>query len=67
MSKGWMRVLAADAVLIVLAALFYFWPKILPIPNLDIISMVIVLVALALTIVAFGVTRLNELADQSGG
>jgi hypothetical protein len=67
MSKGWMRVLVADAVLIVLAALFYYYPKALPIPNLDIISMVIVLVALALTIVAFGVTRLNGIADQNAG
>ena len=71
MSGGWMRVLAADAVLIVLAALFYYWHQIipipLPIPNLDIISMVIVLVALALTIIAFGVTRLNAVADQSAG
>jgi hypothetical protein len=69
-SKGWMGALAVDAVLIILALLLYFWPRVLPtivlpVPNLDIISMVIALVALALTIVAFGVTRLNEVADQS--
>jgi hypothetical protein len=69
-SKNWMGVLAVDAVLIILALLLYFWPKILPtivlpIPNLDIISMVIALVAVALTILAFGVTRLNVVADQS--
>jgi hypothetical protein len=65
MSGGWMKVLITDAILIVLCALFYFYPKLLPIPNLDIISMVITLVALALTIIAFGVTRLNRIADQS--
>ena len=67
MSKGWVRVLAADAVLIILAALFYFFPKALPVPNLDIIAMVIALVAVALTIVASGVNCLNEIADQSAG
>lgn len=65
LSRGWMSVLVTDAILIVLAALFLYYPKLLPIPNLDIISMVIALVALALTIVAFGVTRLNGIADQS--
>jgi hypothetical protein len=69
-SKEWMGVLAVDAVLIILALLLYFWSQlfptiVLPIPNLDIISMVIALVAVALTIVAFGVTRLSEVADQS--
>jgi predicted RND superfamily exporter protein len=67
MSKGWVRVLAADAVLIILAALFYFFPKALPVPNLDIIAMVIALVAVALTLVASGVNCLNEIADQSAG
>jgi len=67
MSKGWMRVLAADAVLIILALLFYTWPKALPVPNLDIIMMVITLVAVALSLVAFGVDRLNEIADQNAG
>jgi hypothetical protein len=66
-SKGWIRVLAADAVLVVLALLFLYWPKALPIPNLDIIMMVIALVAVALTIIAFGVSRLNEIADQNAG
>ena len=71
-SKSWMSVLAVDAVLIILAVLLYFWSKVfptivLPIPNLDIISMVIALVAVALTIVAFGVTRLSEFADQNAG
>jgi hypothetical protein len=70
--KSWMDVLAVDAVLIILALLLYFWPKVLPsivlpVPNLDIISMVIALVAVALTIVAFGVTRLNGFADQNAG
>jgi hypothetical protein len=69
-SKSWMGALAVDAVLIILALLLYYWPKILPtivlpVPNLDIISMVIALVAVALTILAFGVTRLNVVADQS--
>jgi hypothetical protein len=67
LSKGWMRIVAADAVLIVLAAFFLRYPKALPIPNLDIIAMVLALVAVALTIVAFGVTRLNNIADQNAG
>jgi len=65
--RGWIRVLVADAILIALAAVFLRWPKALPIPNLDIIAMVLALVAVALTIVAFGVTRLNNIADQNAG
>ena len=71
-SKGWEGVLTVDAVLILLAVLLYFWPKIfsgivLPVPNLDIISVVLALVAVALTIVSFGVTRLSHVADQNAG
>ena len=65
--REWIRVLATDAILIVLAVLFYFEPKALPVPNLDVISMVLALVAVALTLVAFGVTRLNDVADQNAG
>jgi hypothetical protein len=35
--------------------------------NLDVILMVIALVAVVLTILAFGVYRLNKLVDQNAG
>jgi hypothetical protein len=64
---GWIGVVAADAVLILLAALFLYFPKALPMPNLDIISMVLALVAVALTILGFGVIGLNKSVDQNTG
>jgi len=67
MHSGWMKVLVTDVILIGLSALFFYYPKLLPIPNLDIISLVLALVAVALTIVGFGVTRLNGIADQNAG
>jgi hypothetical protein len=67
MSQFWIRVLAADALLILAAALFLYFPKALPVPNLDIIAMVIALVSVALTIVGFGVIGLNQSVDQNAG
>ena len=65
LSRGWICVVATDAVLILAALLFLYWPKILPVPNLDIISMVIALVAVALTIVAAGTSCLNKMVDRN--
>jgi hypothetical protein len=65
--SGLIGVIVADAVLILLAALFLYFPKALPMPNLDIISMVLALVAVALTIVGFGVIGLNKSVDQNAG
>ena len=56
---------AVDALLILASLVFWTWPKALPIPNLDITSMVVTLVALALTIIGFGVYSLNRIADQN--
>jgi len=65
LSRGWTRVVAVDALLILASLVFWTWPKALPIPNLDITSMVVTLVALALTIIGFGVYSLNRIADQN--
>jgi hypothetical protein len=67
LTGGWIGVVAADAVQIVLAAVFLYFPKALPMPNLDIISMVLALVAVALTILGFGVIGLNKAVDQNAG
>jgi hypothetical protein len=65
LSRGWIRVVAVDALLILASLVFWTWPKALPIPNLDITSMVITLVALCLTIIGFAVYCLNGIADQN--
>lgn len=67
LSRGWTRVVAVDALLILAALLFWTWPNALPVRNLDIISMVIAVVALALTILGFGVYSLNGVVDQNSG
>ena len=63
MSRGRLGLLAADALLVVAALVFWNWPHALPVPNLDIIFMVIALVAVALTILGLAVTCLNRVAD----
>jgi hypothetical protein len=65
LSRGWIGVVAADALLAIAALVFWTWPRALPIPNLDIIMMVIALVAVMLSILAFGVDRLNAVVDQN--
>ena len=64
-NRGWTRVVAVDALLILASLVFWTWPKALPIPNLDVTSWVITLVALALTLLGFGVYSLNRIADQN--
>jgi hypothetical protein len=64
-SRGWARVVAANASLMLASLVFWTWPKALPIPNLDVTLMVIALVALILTTIGFTVYFLNRVVDEA--